>query len=157
MTFIDEGNALTLEEVLKIGLKYSRDRPSTANAYITVHAADAVCNRACPLCCKRGRSPQPASRNSNSASSRKGSPRPGARAFRVVHDHAYWDNLGLDHHYHAFAARLEINGISPHQVLLEHKLDDFSHKDAGDALAAVAARFQDHSDVSSESDLEASA
>jgi hypothetical protein len=157
MTFIDEGNALTLEEVLKIGLKYSRDRPSTANAYITVRAADAVCNRACPLCCIRCRSPHPATRNSNSASSRKGSPRPGARAFRVVHDHAYWDNLGLDHHYHAFAARLEINGISPHQVLLEHKLDDFSHKDAGDALAAVAARFQDHSDVSSESDLEASA
>ena len=47
MTFIDEGNALTLEEVLKIGLKYSRDRPSTANAFITVRAADAVCNRAC--------------------------------------------------------------------------------------------------------------
>jgi hypothetical protein len=30
MTFIDEGNALTLEEVLNIGLKYSRDRPSIA-------------------------------------------------------------------------------------------------------------------------------
>jgi hypothetical protein len=88
MTFIDEGNALTLEEVLKIGLKYSRDSPSTANAYITVHAADAVCNCACPLCCQRGRSPHPASRNSSRASSRQGSPSPGARAFRVVHDHA---------------------------------------------------------------------
>ena len=30
MTFIDEGNALTLEEVLNIGLKYSRDLPSIA-------------------------------------------------------------------------------------------------------------------------------
>jgi hypothetical protein len=78
MTFIDEGNALTLEEVLKIGLKYSRDRPSTANAYRAMRDADAVCNHACPLCCKRGRSPQPASRNFSRASSRHGSPRPGA-------------------------------------------------------------------------------
>ena len=30
MKFIDEGNALTLEEVLNIGLKYSRDSPSIA-------------------------------------------------------------------------------------------------------------------------------
>jgi hypothetical protein len=45
MTFIDEGNALTLEEVLKIGLKYSRDSPSTANAFAAVRAADSpVCN-----------------------------------------------------------------------------------------------------------------
>jgi hypothetical protein len=57
MTFIDEGNALTLEEVLKVGLKYSRDRPSTANAYRATRSADAVCNCACPRCCKRGRSP----------------------------------------------------------------------------------------------------
>jgi hypothetical protein len=74
MTFIDEGNALTLEEVLKIGLKYSLDRPSTANAYCAMRNADAVCNRACPLCCKRGRSPQPASRTSSSASNRQEAP-----------------------------------------------------------------------------------
>jgi hypothetical protein len=155
MTFIDEGNALTLEEVLKIGLKYSRDRPSTANASITVRAADAVCNRACPLCCTRGRSPHPSSRNSSSASSRHGSPRPGTRAFRVVHDHEYRNKLGLDEVYHTHAALLEVNGISPHQVLLERKIDDFSHKDAGDAIAAAAARFPD-SDVSVDSDLDAS-
>ena len=89
MTFIDEDNALTLEEVLEIGLKYSRDRPSTANALITVRAADAVCNRACPLNCTRDRSPHPSSRNSSRSSSRHGSPRPGACAFRVVHDHEY--------------------------------------------------------------------
>jgi hypothetical protein len=41
MSFIDEGNALTLEEVLKIGLKHSRDRPSTANAFSAVRAANA--------------------------------------------------------------------------------------------------------------------
>jgi len=80
MTFIDEGNALTLEEVLKIGLKYSRDRPSTVNAFAAVRAADAVCTRACPLCCTRGRSPHPSSRNSSCAGSRHGSPCPGARA-----------------------------------------------------------------------------
>jgi hypothetical protein len=52
--FIDETNALTIEEVLKIGLKYSRDRPSTANAYRAMLDADSVCNCACPLCCKCG-------------------------------------------------------------------------------------------------------
>jgi hypothetical protein len=53
------------------------------------------------------------------------------------------------------AAVLEVNGISPHQVLLERKIDDFSHKNAGDAITAVAARFP-HSDVSADSDLDAS-
>ena len=48
MTLIDEGNALTLEEVLKIGLKYSRDRPSTANAFAAVRAADAVLHPCLP-------------------------------------------------------------------------------------------------------------
>jgi len=120
-----------------------------------VRAADAVCTRACLLCCSRGLSPHPSSRNSSSASSRHGSPRPGARAFRVVHDHEYWTKLGLDEVYHNYAALLEVHGISPHQVLLERKIDDFSHKDAGDAIAAVAARFPD-SDVSADSDLDAS-
>ncbi len=56
------------------------------------------------------------------------------------------DQLGLHKVYHTYAAVLEVNGISPHQVLLERKIDDFSHKNAGDAIAAVAARFP-HSDV----------
>jgi hypothetical protein len=155
MTFIDEGNTLTLEEVLKVGLKYSRDRPSTANAFSAVRAADPVCTRACPLCCSRGRSPHPLSRNSSRTCSRHGSPRSGHRAFRVVHDHEYWNQLGLDEVYHTYAAVLEVNCISPHQVLLERKINDFSHKNAGDAIAAVAARFP-HSDVSADSDLDAS-
>ena len=117
-----------------------------------MRAADAVCNRACPLCCTRGRSP---SRNSSRASRGQGSPRPGARAFRVVHDHEYWNKLGLDEVYHTYDALLEVNGISPHQVVLERKIDDFSHKDAGAAIAAVAARFP-YSDVSADSDLDAS-
>jgi hypothetical protein len=50
---------------------------------------------------------------------------------------------------------LEVNCISPHQVLLEHQIDDFSHKDAGDAIATVTSRFPD-SDVSVDSDLGAS-
>ena len=156
MMFIDEGNALTLEEVLKIGLKHSRDRPSTANAFSAVRAADAVCTRACPLCCSCGLSPHPSSRNSIRAGSRHGSPRPGHRAFRVVHDHEYWNQLGLDEVYHTYAAVLEVNCISPHQVLLERKIDDFSHKNAGDAIAAVAARFPLSVDASADSDLDAS-
>ncbi len=43
----------------------------------------------------------------------------------------------------------------PHQVLLERKIDDFSHKEAGDDIPAVAARFP-HSDVSADSDLDPS-
>jgi hypothetical protein len=54
------------------------------------------------------------------------------------------------------AAVLEVNGISPHQVLLERKIDDFSHNNAGDAIAAVAARFPLLVDVSADSDLDAS-
>jgi hypothetical protein len=155
MTFIDEGNALMLEEVLKIGLKYSRDSPFTANAFAAVRAADAVCTRACPICCTRGRSTHPSSRNSSRAGSRHGSPRPGARAFSAVHDHEYWNMLGLDKVYHTYDALLEVNCISPHQVLLERKIDDFSHKDAGDSIPAVAARFP-HSDVNADSDLDTS-
>jgi hypothetical protein len=51
VTFIDEGNALTLKEVLRICLKYSRERPSADNAYRAMRDADAVCNHACLLCC----------------------------------------------------------------------------------------------------------
>ena len=91
----------------------------------------------------------------NRAGSRHGRPRPGARAFRAVHDHEYWNKLGLDEVYHTYAAVLEVNGISPHQVLLERKIDDFSHKEAGDAIPAVAARFP-HSNVSADSDLDTS-
>ena len=79
---------------------------------------------------------RPWSRTSSRAGSRHGSPRSGHRAFRVVHDHEYWNKLGLDAIYHTYAAVLAVNGIRPHQVLLERKIDDFSHKEAGDAIAA---------------------
>jgi hypothetical protein len=47
------------------------------------------------------------------------------------------------------------NAQEHYQVLLERKIDDFSHKEAGNAIAAAAARFP-HSDVSADSDLDAS-
>jgi hypothetical protein len=53
LTYINEGNALTLDEVLKTGLRYSRDHHSAAQAFRAVHDDAAVCNHACPLCCKR--------------------------------------------------------------------------------------------------------
>jgi hypothetical protein len=34
MTYIDEGHDITLEQVLKIGLKYSRDRPSAVRTFL---------------------------------------------------------------------------------------------------------------------------
>ena len=58
-------------------------------------------------------------------------------------------------HYHTYDVLLEVTGICPHQVLLDRKIDYFSHKEASDALAAVAARFP-HPDVSADSDLDAS-
>jgi hypothetical protein len=68
--------------------------------------------------------------------------KPPTRAFRTVHASKYWANLGLDDIYHTFAAAvLEVNGISPHQVLIEAHIDNFAHQDAGDAIAAVAAKF----------------
>jgi hypothetical protein len=99
---------------------------------------------------------RPWSRTSSRAGSRHGSPRSGHRAFRVVHDHEYWNRLGLDAIYHTYAAVLEVNCISPHQVLLERKIDDFSHHNAGDAITAVAARFPLSVDTSADSDLAAS-
>ena len=53
MTYINESNAITLDEVLKIGLMHSRDHHSAAKPFRAVHEAAAVCNHACPLCCKR--------------------------------------------------------------------------------------------------------
>jgi len=46
MTYINEGNAITLDEVLKIGLKHSCDHHSAAKAFRAVHDAAAVCNHA---------------------------------------------------------------------------------------------------------------
>ena len=100
--------------------------------------------------------PYPPSRTSSRAGSRHGSPRSGPRAFRTVHDHEYWNKLGLDEIYHTYAAVLECNGISPHQVILESKIGDFSHPKAGDAIAAVAVKFPLSVDASDDSDLDAS-
>jgi len=46
-----------------------------------------------------------------------------------VHDHDYWDNLGLDEEYHVFSAIFESNGVSPHQVLLDAKIDYLMNDD----------------------------
>ena len=58
----------------------------------------------------------------------------------------------MDENYHTYAAVLECNGISPHQVILEEKINDFSHPKAGDAIAAVAAKFPKSVDTSAASD-----
>ena len=46
--------------------------------------------------------------------------------------------MGLDDYYHTFAAVLETNCVSPHQVLLEAGIDDFAHHNNGHALTAAA-------------------
>ena len=107
----------SLEDVLRIGLKYSRDRPSTSSAYRAMRDADVVCNCACPLCCKRGRSPHPASCTSSRASSRRSQPK-GVSAFL--------SNLLTD------------RGIKPTGVLKAAGLDPTNLHDA----FAVRALFQ---------------
>jgi hypothetical protein len=54
---------------------------------------------------------------------------------------AYWRDLGLDEPYHTFAAILQSNRVSPHQVLLDADIDSFRHPDAGHALARAAANY----------------
>ncbi len=121
MTYINEGNALTLDEVLKIGLKYSRDLHSVANAFRAMRDADAVCNHACPLCCKRdfrgSETPRPSrSRSSprSNSSSHASSPR---RALSATAAHgpvnSCWQSQGLVHRYHTYAATLQENYIRP--------------------------------------------
>jgi hypothetical protein len=152
MTYINEGNALTLDEVLKVGLKYSRDRPSAANAFRAMHDAAAVCNHACPLCCKRdfrgSETPRPScSRSSprSNSSSRANSPRRAlsAAAAQAAHGpiNSYWQSQGLAHRYHTYAATLQEHYISPHQVLLDADIDQFSHPEAGPAIMAAAGQF----------------
>ena len=108
--------------------------------------ADVVCNCACPLCCKGGRSPQPASRNSSCASRRRSQPK-GVSAFL--------SNLLTD------------RGIKPTGVLRAAGLspDDMNDPDVVQALyeasspympATVASDVDDELDGSAESALDAS-
>jgi hypothetical protein len=144
MTYINEGNAITLDEVLKIGLKHSSDHHSAVKAFRAAHDAAAVCNHACPLCCKcdfRGsETPRPlrlrSSPGSNS-SSRASSPR--QDAYGPIN--SYWQSQGLAHRYHTYAATLQEHYISPHQVILDSNIDRFSHPDAGPALMSAAGQF----------------
>jgi hypothetical protein len=82
--------------------------------------------------------PSPRSHSSSSA----GSPR---RTFSATAApvSAYWRDLGLDEHYHTFAAILQSNRVSPHQVLPDADIDSFGHPDAGHALARAAADYPD--------------
>jgi hypothetical protein len=126
MTYIDEGQAITLEQVLKIGLKYSRDRPSAVRTFAASRTHDdEVCNHTCPRCCTRSHSPHPSSRNSSRTNSRAGSPRP-TRAFHTVHDGKYWANLGLDDIYHTYAELLSLKPMASARISQWHQPASFS-------------------------------
>jgi hypothetical protein len=141
ITYINKGNALTLNEVLKVCLKHSRDCPSASNAFRAMHDAAAVCNHACPLCCKRdfrgSETPLPSrscsSPRSNS-SSRANSPRRtlSAAAAQAAHGpiNRYWQSQGLAHRYHTYDATLQEHYISPHQVLLDVDIDQLSEMES---------------------------
>ncbi len=143
LAHIDDGHALTLEKVQHEIIRFSDSR--TPRAFALTHAGDSsVCNHCCPRCCdSRGETPRP-SRSSSSprshSSSRAGSPR---RTFSATATpiNTYWRDQGLDHQYHTFAAILQSNYVSPHQVILDADIDHFGHPDAGPALKQAAAKY----------------
>ena len=74
------------------------------------------------------------------SSSRAGSPR---RTFSATATpvNSYCHDQGLAHQYHTFAAILQQNYVSPHQVILDADIDHFGHPDAGPALMHAAVKF----------------
>ena len=58
-----------------------------------------------------------------------------AAAVQAAHGpiNSYWQSQGLVHRYHTYAATLQEHYISPHQVLLDADIDQFSHPEAGPA------------------------
>jgi hypothetical protein len=143
LAYIDDGHALTLDKVQHEIIRFSHSR--APRAFALTHAGDSsICNHRCPRCCDtRGETPRP-SRSSSShrspSSSRAGSPR---RTFSATATpvNSYWRDQGLDHQYHTFAAILQNNYVSPHQVILDADIDCFNHPDAGRALMQAAAKF----------------
>jgi hypothetical protein len=133
LAHIDDGHALTLDQVQHEIIRFSQSR--APRAFALTHAGDSsVCNHRCPRCCDtRGETPRP-SRSSSSprshSSSRVGSPR---RTFSATAApiNTYWRDQGLDPQYHTFAAILQSNYVSPHQVILDADIDHFGHPDAG--------------------------
>ena len=145
LAYIDDGNALTLERVQAMIIRFSNSH--TPRAFALTHAGDSsVCNHRCPRCCNsrdsREATPRPSRSTSprSHTSSRAGTPR---RTFSATATpvNTYWRDQGLDHIYHTFAAILQENYVSPHQVLLDADIDHFGHPEAGPALMRAAAKF----------------
>ena len=93
-------------------------------------------------CESRGETPRPSRSTSprSHSSSRAGTPR---RTFSATAApiHIDWRDHGLDQYYHTFAAILQNNHVSPHQVLLDADIDDFSHPEAGEILMRAASKY----------------
>jgi len=81
----------------------------------------------------------------STTSSRAGSPRRALSAAAAQDAYgpinSYWQSQGLAHRYHTYAATLQEHYISPHQVLLDADIDQFSHPEAGPAIMAAAGQF----------------
>jgi hypothetical protein len=143
LAHIDDSHVLTIDKVQHEIIKFSRSH--TLDVFALTHTDDSqVCNHRCPRCCDtRGETSRP-SRSSSSpcshSSSNVCSPRHtfSATAFPV---NTFCCDLGLDPDYHVFAAVLQSNRVSPHQVHLDPDIDSFCHPDAGHALARAAANY----------------
>ena len=142
LAYIDDGHALTLEKVQSMIIRFSNSH--APRAFALTHAGDSsVCNHRCPRCCasrdSREASPRPSRSTSprSHTSSRAGTPR---RTFSATAApiHIDWRDHGLDQYYYTFAAILQNNHVSPHQVLLDADIDDFSHPEAGEILMRAA-------------------
>jgi hypothetical protein len=53
----------------------------------------------------------------------------------------YCRHQDLDPQYHTFAVILQSNYVSPHQVILDADIDDFSHPEAVHALMRTPAKY----------------
>jgi hypothetical protein len=139
LTHINDGHALTIDTVQHEIIRFSRSH--APRAFAITHACDSsVCNHICPRCCDtRGDSRSSLSPRSHS-SSRAGSPR---RTFSATAApiNTYWRDQGLDPQYHTFAAILQSNYVSPHQVILDADIDHFGHPDVGHALMSGSANY----------------
>jgi hypothetical protein len=143
LAHIDDGHALTIDKVQHEIIRYSHSR--APRAFALTHTSDSsVCNHLCPrFCDTRGETPRP-SRSSSSprshSSSCAGSPRHTFSATAAPLN-TYWRDQGLDPQYHTFAAILQSNFVSPHQVILDGDIDHFGHPDDGHAFMRAAANY----------------
>ena len=154
LAYVDTRNVLMLYTVQHVIILFSR---SKSMCVFALNAGDTRCTHTCPRCCDR----DTVNEDSITAAPAAATPVAARRhlhalraalaaalvaqpcvfialSAQLMTTSKYWNKMGLDDYYHTFAAVLETNCVSPHQVLLEAGIDDFAHHNNGHALTAAA-------------------